>query len=116
MSNDKISRPQRTGRRWLRCVMAGQPFYGEVALGNGTLFTTGAFLTDDGIFVGVQNHKCWTFAATGDWSYVAERLNLLPSDAQNLTDWINAQLGAVDVEEVGRYNPDRCEINLAEPE
>jgi len=71
-----------------------KPFYGELPLGNGTLFTVGAFeLGFDGrLFVGIEGHGAYTFNGFVSWNYAAEKLGLLEGDARNVADWINAQL------------------------
>ena len=71
-------------------------------LGNGTIFRIGAFFTcvqingpRNGFFVAIEDKGAFLFSEELplDFQYVAEKLNLMESDARNMADWINAQLG-----------------------
>lgn len=82
------------------------PFYGAVALGNGTQYRISAFRQGSRLVVGIETHGTYTFGAFVHWAYAAEKLQLLQSDAENVADWINDQLSISPELRQGRYEPD----------
>jgi hypothetical protein len=51
------------------------------------------FKAGDGLFVGVEGFGAYTFHGYTHRAYVREKLGLPQWEAQNLADFINAQLG-----------------------
>lgn len=109
-------------RRWPRLVhqntqllddlkVTSQPFYGEIALGNVSMFKVGMFFTSTKLFIGIEGHSAYifdsVFGAVVDAGYVAEKLDLMLSDAKNIADLINAQLGNF-YSVQGSYQDDLC--------
>ena len=94
----------------------GTYFYGNVTLGNWTMFKVFAMPISPGkFFIAVQHHGCYAFESWVHWEYAAEKLALLPADARNMADWINVQLGVFDQErEQGRYGSE-YRTNKEEP-
>jgi hypothetical protein len=74
------------------------PFYGDVALGNGTMWKIGAFMTATGrLFVGVERHGSYTFQHWVHIAYASEKLEIgFIGDAGCMADWVNDQLGHAD--------------------
>lgn len=96
--------PQKIGKnRWLK--LEKLPFYGDLNLGNGTMFKVGIFYTPRRyLFIGIEKIGAFAFNNEGYKSarYVAEKLNLLSGDSANIADFINAQLG-IEGPEQGSY-------------
>ena len=91
------------------------PFYGRVALANGTALTIGMMQVEggDNIFVGVEGKGAYIFGGWVEELYVAEKLGFLQhmSDARNLADFINRQtLGERHENYIprGEYDPELC--------
>ncbi len=87
------------------------PFYGPIALGNGTKFHFGILRCGDvgrRLFVGIEGHGAYTFGSFVHSGYAEEKLGLLPDDAGNVADLINGQLGLRDVPTQGLYDDDLC--------
>ena len=86
--------PNKEGNPYDVCVMRSFNFYGDVTLGNGTMFKVfAAYVKQNRIFVGIERHQCYTFDSWVHYGYVMEKLGLLNGDAMNIADWINCQLG-----------------------
>ena len=109
-------------RRWPRLVrqnsqllddlkVNSQPFYGEIALGNVTMFKVGMFFSGTKLFIGIEGASAWAFesvwGAIVDGDYVAKQLDIRLSDAYNIADLINAQLGD-NFAEQGNYQDELC--------
>lgn len=110
----EIVRPKKYGKnRWRKVAL---PFYGRVALGNGTMLRIGMVqiwdeedgrAVKDGIFLGVDDGRAYVFHTYASKNYVEEKMKMLGWDAANLTDFINAQLenGA---SPIGQYLDECC--------
>jgi len=104
--------PNRENPRWQKVVTGAfnAPWVGTLCLGNGTAFVTTGFtrLTISGtrLFVGIERKGCFFFPLGRAIypTYVEEKLNLCKGDASNIADWINVQIGIVDVPEFGTYS------------
>ena len=93
----KLTRPteRANGQRLFRKVSL--PFFGPVALGNGTQFIIAASVLPlaggDVLSVSVEGWGSYTFGHFIAATYAAEKLGLLVGDGANVADWINDQLG-----------------------
>ena len=108
MATERPTRMKGRGR-WRE---VSKPFYGDVALGNGTQYKIGCWITErNELFVGVEGKGCYTFPRWTHPSYVKEKLGLrFDGDAKNFADFINHQLGGIaeDYEEEGEYQDQFC--------
>jgi hypothetical protein len=96
-------------RRWDVVVEPGFPFYGSVALGNGTQWRFGAFFTPGGkLFVGIEEHGAYVFDGFVHFTYAMEKFHILNGDAMNVADWINAQIFEPEQIQQGHYKDDLC--------
>jgi hypothetical protein len=101
MDEMKTQRPHsdadraKIGRRFDAVTL---PFYGEVALGNGTQWRIGMFLVPKGRYagwlaVGIEDHGFYIFEDAPHWGYVKEKLGIShASDAQSVADFIASQM------------------------
>jgi hypothetical protein len=98
-------RPSKDKPRWEHVVAYDYPIYREISLGNMTQYKVGAFFTQIGrLFIGIENKGAYTFEGWTHFTYVQEKLNVKSeSDARNIADWINAQLGHDQEREQGIY-------------
>lgn len=96
------------------------PFYGDVSLGNSTMYKMGMFTCPNGrLFLGIENKGAYTFGGWCHYSYAQEKLGLrFSGDAKSVADLINCQLGnPLEFEGrvcQGEYNKDMCEIGDGE--
>lgn len=101
--------PCKTGKRWYIVKNAiDNPIILSLNLGNGTAFRVifFRFIQQYRLFVGIEGKGCFLFRESKNYvspKYVAEKLNLEEGDADNLADWLNAQLN-VNAKEFGYYN------------
>lgn len=101
----QTERPHETPPLWLKVVQPYKHFYGEVSLGNMTQYKIFAyFVTPRRLLIGIEGRGCYTFEGFVHMSYAMEKLNLLPGDAANISDWINAQLEIENYPTQGRYD------------
>lgn len=104
--------PSQDKPRWVPLVSSSfnAPLVINLMLGNGTAFIVISFtrLTTSGkrLFVGIERKGCFffPFGRAIYPTYVEEKLNLAKSDANHMADWINAQIGIIDVPEFGNYS------------
>ncbi len=89
--------------KWPKVVSFDNNLSLNVNLGNGTMFRLHAFYAlrprhGLGLFLGLERIGCFTFGLDIflHENYVAEKLSLLPADAANVADFLNAQLGIVE--------------------
>lgn len=85
--------------KWPKVIIPdGSPFLEWVDLGNYTMYRIAAFFANRpkrGLFVGIERVGAFFFRLPEKpfhWNYIEEKLNVAPSDAKALTDFINAQL------------------------
>ena len=103
------------GKRWGFCV-THKPFYGDIALGNGTQWKIAAFFVPLAkMFIGVETRGCYTFCGFVHYSYAMEKLNIGEPDARNLSDWINCQLSINDTDYKEQGNYEKNLISEGEP-
>lgn len=85
----------------------------RTSVGNGTEWRVGLFKTRPGkCLVAIERKGCFEFI-TGQfysWDYVAEKLNMSESDARNIADFLNTQIGDKNYAEVkqGTYHSAYC--------
>ena len=79
-----------------------------VALGNMTQFNMLIIKEDKGMTVGIESHGMYTFKGYSHFTYVAEKLNLLPRDASTVADMINYMNHDMEYIEQGIYRSDLC--------
>lgn len=86
------------------------PFYGDVSLGNMTMYKMYlAFVPNGRFLVGIENKGLYTFEHWCHWTYAQEKLNLtFESDARAVADFINCQLGHIHDEDQGVYDERYC--------
>ena len=82
----------------------GQPFYGDVALGNGTRWRIGLSMHGRRLLVSIEGRGSYGFDSFVAAIYASEKLGIGRSDAENVSDFINDQLGA-DGRRQGSYDP-----------
>ena len=105
-------RPYTKGKRWDIIKNAiDHPVILDLSLGNGTGYRVifFRFIHEGKLFVGIERIGCF-LSPEGHYvtpAYVAGKLNLQHGDADNLADWLNAQLN-VDVKEFGYYCDGLC--------
>lgn len=93
------------------------PFYGNVSLGNMTMYKVYLSRLPDGFtFVGIERKGCYPFKGYVHASYAAEKLNLYDSDAKNFADFLNCQLGHTGETGQGTYDEQYCENQFDEDE
>lgn len=94
----EIIRPNAKGIPFPRLPL---PFYGRVALGNGSMLRIGVIqvwdeedgkLVKDGVMLAIDGGMAYTFHTYANAGYVADKLGLVGSDAPNMADLINCQL------------------------
>ncbi len=66
----------------------------SLSLGNGTRFDVILNRTEQGLLLSVVRHGCYFFSFVPNYSYVAQKLNVLDGDAICLTRFLAAQLSA----------------------
>lgn len=97
--------------KWPKVITKTIPFYGDINLGNVTLFRICSFKTSfglhrkEGIFICIERASSgWIFQQKAFPDYVAEKLmmNRGDADVKIITDFINAQLG-VETQQFGEY-------------
>ena len=95
--------------RWEKINISEIPSVYWLNLGNTTQFKIITFITKDELFLGVERRGCYFFTKDSDNypGYVAEKLNLNSTDASNITDWLNVQLGHK-LREFGFYYDSCC--------
>lgn len=86
------------------------PFYGSVALGNVTQWKVGMFwINDYRLFFAIEGKGAYTFEGFVHYSYVMEKLGVKgESDARNIADFINGQLGYDGQVAQGNYREELC--------
>jgi len=91
------------------------PFYGDVSLGNYTQYKVALMQTPNNrLFVGIECRGSYTFQNWCHWEYAGEKLGLESnSDAANIADFINSQLGH-QLEFEGRLYQGRYEQSLCD--
>jgi len=101
-------RPKPKGRttlaRWTKLEL---PFHGKIALANVSQLTVGILPLKTGLFIGVEGRGAYEFGGFVHWNYAMTKLNLHQGDAENLADFLNAQLGH-DENLQGRYTEELC--------
>ena len=96
--------------RWKKIDISNTPLVYWLNLGNGTQYKIVTFIIQDALFLGIERIGCFLFNKENEKfpSYVAEKLNLDPtSDARNMADWLNIQLG-FKTQEFGFYHDNFC--------
>lgn len=102
--------------RWPRVMnyndLDQRPLVTWLDLGNGTLFRVGAFFVHGGfkqprigLFLGIERVGSFFFRIPEypvSGQYVSEKLNLPPSDANIMADWLNSQFG-LEAKQQGEY-------------
>ena len=84
------------------------PFYGNVSLGNATMFKVYLSRLPDGFLLcAIVSRSAYPFQGYVHSSYAAEKLNLYGADAKNFADFLNSQLG-MDVQMQGSYEAQYC--------
>lgn len=92
----------------------GEPL--DLQLGNGSRFM--AIINDNpdsqGIYLGIEGKGIYPFCTSAHSTYIAEKLNIVWSDACNLADFIRDQLdpdptSKLTLKREGRYTSDVCE-------
>ena len=104
LKNDKDS------LRWKKIDISNTPSVYWLNLGNCTQYKIVTFIIQDALFLGIERIGCFLFNKENEKfpSYVAEKLNLDPnSDARNMADWLNIQLG-FKTQEFGFYHDNFC--------
>lgn len=97
----RIIRPDSTGR----FPKVTLPFYGPVALGNGTQWTFSVVPGGNGIVVSIEGRGSYSFGHFVHWTYASEKLGLMQGDAENVADFVNDQLGVEEDVRMGAYTP-----------
>jgi hypothetical protein len=98
-----VSEENKVTIRWERVIEEFHvPYMNFIDLGNYTLFRMVAFKTllpRVGFYVGIEGRGNFYFGSSKafHWEYVQEKLSLLEPDARSIADWMNAQLGLVNV-------------------
>ncbi len=81
-------------------------FYGNVALGNMTMYKIATTMLRNGyLFIAIENKGCYEFEHFAHANYVQDKLRLMEGDAGNIADFINDQFPNREMtERQGRYN------------
>lgn len=97
--------------KWEKINFDFEPFYGDINLGNITMFRIFAWMTNyDNFLLGIEGYSSYRFKNKVHWKYVVEKLMLSnESDARIIADFINAQLG-IQCEQQGFYYRDYITI------
>lgn len=98
--------PHKEGQRWQKIDILRIPMVYWLNLGNGTQYKIITFWLRDKFFLGIERVGCFLFATENVKypAYIAEKLNLdEKSDACNVADWVNTQLGRTEASEFGCY-------------
>lgn len=102
-------RPKKTkGQRWSGISL---PFYGEIALGNGTQWAFHIAAVNNGpLLVTIMGKGGYGFGSFAHPDYVGEKLGLPLqfNDRMNVADLIN-ELLKIEAQEFGQYYEDLCE-------
>ena len=100
-------RPNKIGaeKRWPKYDI--ETFYGDLSLGNATMFRIGCFWTKGRLFLAIEGRGAYTFHNWVHRGYVQEKIGLMEGDAANVADFLNAQLGHPE-DLQGYYNERSC--------
>jgi hypothetical protein len=107
--------PNKEGQRWNKIDIGETSTICWLNLGNGTCYKIVTAFTNYRFFLGIERIGCFLFTTENVKypSYIAEKLNLNEkSDACNVADWVNTQLGIKDAPEFGCY--DLCYMDQEE--
>lgn len=108
-ANNDIN-PYKTGKRWEQLRPFNITTISNLNVGNGIYYKIIYFKTTEGqFFLGINRIGCFLFEEDEiiHPDYVAQKLKLEIGCANNITDWLNIQLG-LEVPEYGRYWDQFC--------